>query len=300
MDKKKIVNEELLKRLNILIMNLKGGVGKTTNASIIASYYMGSTLIEVDKINESDKRIKSPYYDSIQMDFTSSTSENWLVFEEKLLEDGVKIIDVGAVKLETFHEAMQTNQGYDVIDLIVIPATRGVDDLILAIKFLANLKASNFDTKKVIFAFNMYNESEYSIQEQFKKFFRNKKMFLKEYGINLDDEKSYYVLPDKKSIDYARDIGITVRELASDDEQKLREKYIGEITKEEIQKYKKDDKELEDCNDEEIKKIIKRNYLERKNCVNNAKNLYVNYLLPMITKINEIVQPKKEEVKSDG
>lgn len=62
-------------RKNILIINLKGGASKTTNASILASYLPEATLIEIDKINQSDTRIDSlGYYNSVQIDFNNETS----------------------------------------------------------------------------------------------------------------------------------------------------------------------------------------------------------------------------------
>lgn len=250
-------------RKNILVMNLKGGVGKTTTSSIIASFYNNSTLIEIDKINESDKRIASDYYSSIQMDFTSATSENWLDFEDKLFENGVKIIDVGAVKLETFHNAMTTNKGYDEIDLIVIPAMDGADDFLVADKFLTNLKAVGFDTKKVMFVFSRFNPNEYQVEEQFNKFFKNKDLLNEEYSINLDDENSFAVIPDKKCVKYARDKGITVRSLIDNDDKELRN-------------------QITEC--EDITK--KRELQELRNCVINAKDLYNTFLVALITKIN--------------
>ncbi len=44
---------------NILSLNFKGGSGKTTISSTTASYLNNSMLIEMDTINQSDKRISS-------------------------------------------------------------------------------------------------------------------------------------------------------------------------------------------------------------------------------------------------
>ena len=266
MAKNKNLETEKLARLNILVMNLKGGVGKTTTSSIVASFYVGSKLIEIDKINESDKRIISSYYKSEQMDFTSATSENWLNFEDELFADGVKIIDVGAVKLETFHNAMQMNKGYEEIDLIVIPNMDGADDFLVAEKFLANLKNVGFDTSKVLFVFSRFNPNEYTVSEQFNKFFRNADLLKEDYQIDLEDENNYAVIPDKKCVKYARDKGITVRSLIENDDRDLR-----------IQ--------ITDCEDLEQKRELQ----ELRNCVINAKDLYSNYLHKLIQKIQKKV-----------
>ncbi len=251
-------------KLNILVMNLKGGVGKTTGSSIVASFTSPCTLIEIDKINESDDRIASTYYNGIQMDFNSATSDKWLDFENKLFETGVKIIDVGAVKLEIFHNAMQTNKGYDEVDLIIIPAMDGADDFIVGEKFLANLKEIGFDTSKVMFIFSRFNPNEYTVEEQYNKFFRNKELLKDEYNIDLDDDSSYGIIPDKKCIKYARDKGITVRSLIDEDDRDLRVQIS----------------EVEDP-------FLKKELQELRNCVINAKDLYKNYLESLMLKIQK-------------
>ncbi|MCF6245074.1 MAG: hypothetical protein L3J43_08550 [Sulfurovum sp.] len=88
--------------MNILVINLKGGAAKTTNSSLIASYMPNSTLVEIDKINKSDSKIISKDYKSLQIDFLNEGDNQFLEFENLLLEDGMKIIDVGAINFSFF------------------------------------------------------------------------------------------------------------------------------------------------------------------------------------------------------
>jgi len=248
-------------KFNICVINLKGGSGKSTNASLIASFYNNSTLIEIDKINKSDLRIKTPYYNSMQIDFSNEQSNEYLEFENLLFEDGVKIIDVGAVKLEIFHKAMITNKLYEEIDLFIIPAMDGLDDFIVADKFLANIY-KEINTSKVLFSFNRYNNKEYSIKEQFSSFFDNEDLLIDDYNIDLNS--SYYVIPDRKSIKYARSQGISVRELIDTDDNELKELQRNAKNKEE-----------------------RLHYSKLRNVVINAKNLYSDYLVNMISMISK-------------
>ncbi|MDX9744898.1 MAG: hypothetical protein RBT59_13850, partial [Arcobacteraceae bacterium] len=130
---------------NILCINLKGGAAKTTNASLIASFLPPlaggeNLLLELDKINQSDSKIKSKDYKSLQLDFINESDQAFMEFENYLLDDGFyKIIDVGAVKLEIFHRAMMSANLYPTIDLLIIPAMDGSTDFEVAMAYLQTI-----------------------------------------------------------------------------------------------------------------------------------------------------------------
>ena len=78
---------------NVLSLNFKGGSGKTTLASTTASYLHNSMLIEMDTINQSDKRISSKdYYESLQMDFLTELDDEFFKFERILRKSDKNII----------------------------------------------------------------------------------------------------------------------------------------------------------------------------------------------------------------
>jgi len=253
-------------KINILVFNWKGGAAKTTISSIVASYLNNATLIELDKINKSDKRIYSEkFYQSMQLDFVNETSDSFFKFENLLLDDGVKVVDVGAVKLETFHSSMKSSDLYGEIDLIVIPAMDGADDFNVAIKFLLNIKGL-IDTKKIIIAFNRFDpiENDNNPAEQFETFFNNKEVLKKEFDIDLEDDSNFFVIKNSKAIKKARGRGITLKSLIDTD--------INEITKR--QRAEKDSKK-------------RLELTKQRGLIINAQNLYRDYIEPMMLKISK-------------
>lgn len=203
--------------MNILAINTKGGAGKTTTSTIVSSYLLGSTLIEVDKINKSAEKIKeNEHFKSIQVDFAGAQSESFLKFENLLLSDGVKVIDIGATMLEKFHDAMMEADLYSTMDLVIIPAMDGKDDFQVAMKFLIATEGV-IPPEKIMFAFSRYNNHEYStVAEQFDVFFDNKGPLKKKFGIELNDQ-NYFAIQDSRAVKRANRLGTTVRNLASED-----------------------------------------------------------------------------------
>ena len=252
-----------MNKVNILLINFKGGAAKTTNSSIVASNLPNATLLEIDKINESDSRINSEgYYLSEQIDFNNETSDSFFDFENRLLDDGIKVLDIGAVKLEIFHKAMIAANLYDTIDLLIIPAMDGSDDFGVAMNYLETIK-NDIAPEKIMFSFNRFNNHEYeSVAEQFDSFFLNTTILKKEYKIDLKDENNWYALKDSKAVKIARKKGITIKSLV--------EKDLNEITAR--QRAEKDkDKRLE--------------LTKERSLINNAQKFSDEFISPMITKI---------------
>uniref|UniRef100_UPI004047A680 hypothetical protein n=1 Tax=Aliarcobacter sp. TaxID=2321116 RepID=UPI004047A680 len=250
--------------MNILAINLKGGAAKTTNSSIVASYLPEATLIEIDKINKSDDGIKSKDYRSVQLDFMNESDSNFIEFETMLLDENTKIIDVGAVKLETFHKAMVSSNLYDTIDLFIITAMDGKDDADVALTYLNSVK-NEIDMNKVIFAFNRFNDHEYSnVKEQFDNWFEKTEQIKKAFNIDLKNEDTYYVIKDSRAIKQARKMGITYKSLVDED--------LDKITKEQRA-----------CKD----KAERLKLTEYRSLVNNAQNLFNDYISIMLEKIQK-------------
>jgi len=252
-------------KLNILVINLKGGAAKSTNSSILASYLPNAKLLEVDKINESDKAIKSKDYESTQIDFIHENDENFYLFENELLRDGIKVIDVGAVKLEIFHKTMTAASLYNTIDLIIIPSMDGSDDYSVCVNYLSTIQ-SEIDLNKVLFSFNRYNPNEYpKVEDQFNSFFEKKDAIKKAFKIDL--EKNYYVIKDARSIKEARKMGVTVKSLIDENIEELTAKQRA-------------------CADD----VERMELTKRRGLVLNAQNLYKDYIAPAILKIKEKIE----------
>lgn len=259
---------------NILVINLKGGAAKTTNASLIASFLPRqieqNILIEVDKINQSDSRIKSKDYKSIQLDFLNESDAQFLEFENLLLDDGIKIIDVGAVKLEIFHRAMTASNLYSTIDLLVIPSMDGSDDFAVAMSYLQTVQ-NTISPEKIIFSFNRFNNYEYTNpQEQFSSFFEKTKEVRKNFSIDLNDENNYYVLKDSRAIKLARAQKITLKSLVDSDVEAITVAQRAEIDR---------DKRLE--------------LTKQRSLILSAQNFYNEYAIDMMQKIVKKIEGTK-------
>ncbi len=254
--------------MNILVINLKGGAAKTTNSSIIASYLPNATLVEIDKINKSDSKISSKDYQSMQIDFLNESDNQFLEFENLLLEDGIKIIDVGAVKLEVFHKAMSAASLYSTIDLLIIPSMDGSDDFSVAMAYLNTIK-NEVDSNNILFSFNRFNEYEYtSPQEQFSSFFDKKDEILSNFKIDLNDEFNYYILKDSRAIKLARASKVTLKSLVDTD--------VDVITKK--QRATKN-------------KIERMELTKQRSLVLSAQNFYNEYVISML----QIITKKLEQ-----
>jgi len=248
--------------MNILVINLKGGAAKTTNSSIISSYLPTSTLIEIDKINKSDSKIISKDYNSLQIDFLNESDEQFLNFENILLDDGIKIIDVGAVKLEVFHKAMSAANLYSTINLLIIPSMDGADDFSVAMAYLSTIK-NEINSNSIIFSFNRFNEHEYtSAQEQFSSFFNKRDEILNNFKIDLNDESNYYILKDSRAIKLARANKVTLKSLVDYDVDAITQK----------QRSTKD-------------KNRRMELTKQRSLILSAQNFYNEYVISMIQKI---------------
>ncbi len=203
--------------MNILVMTGKGGAGKTTTSITAASYLEGCTFVQIDKINKSTKKLKAnKYFKAIQVDFKNENSEGFIDFQNILLEEGVRVIDIGAVMLEKFHDSMQAAHLYDLLDLVIIPAMDGDEDFEVALQFINALKGS-VPPEKFMFAFSRYNDGEYAdIAEQYDIFFDNVEPLKKVYGIELKEE-NYFAIKDSRAIKKAKRLNKLVRELADED-----------------------------------------------------------------------------------
>jgi len=257
--------------MNILVINLKGGAAKTTNSSIIASFLQSSMLIEVDKINRSDSKIISKDYKSIQIDFLNESDDQFLKFENLLLDAGVKIIDVGAVKLEIFHRSMKVANLYNLIDLLIIPAMDGSDDFTVAMAYLNSI-IDEINSRKIMFSFNRFNDHEYtSHEEQFSSFFDKKNEIKENFNIDLSDESNYYILKDSRAIKLARANKVTLKSLIDTD--------VDEITKK--QRNEKD-------------KNKRMKLTKQRSLILSAHNFYNNYVIDMMEKIIKKLEVQDE------
>lgn len=264
------------KNTNILVLNLKGGSGKTANSSLIVSYLKNASLIEIDKINKSADGVDTNnYFKTQQVNFKNHEDNNFIEFENLLLSDGIKVLDIGAVMLDVFHDAMVDQNLYGNIDLLIVPAMDGSDDFRVALKLLRSLVTNKLiDASKILISLNRFVESVYSSpKEQFDVFFDNVELLKNEFGIDLDNEDNYYTLKENRSVKFARRNGVTLRSIAERD--------IDEITKRQ-----------RSVNDADRLEVTKERVL-----VHNAQKFQEHDVIPALEKIMKKLEGKKKEAK---
>lgn len=141
------------------------------------------------KSNQSDSRIKSKDYKSIQLDFLNEKWFTILEFENLLLDDGLKIIDVGAVKLEIFTNLWRLL--IYILQLIysVIPSMDGSDDFAVAMSYLQTVQ-NTIPPEKIIFSLIvLIIMSTQILKSSFHHFWKQTKCE-KNFSIDLNDENN--------------------------------------------------------------------------------------------------------------
>lgn len=209
----------------IVVLNAKGGVGKSTvSMQVIVPYLYtrnGSKAInyyEFDDENEDSKSfVNSKLVESSQVKVMDSNLRD--VVTDVILQDIPMCIDVGANKTTNYFVSSLLDSGMiHGIDLVVIPLSDGELDAINAIELYYKIKDSNSEAK-VIFILNRYNELR-DIHSQFDIFLGDKRGFFDSKGFIenvMERDRNYMTLADSDAVKYCRSFGTTVWELANMD-----------------------------------------------------------------------------------
>jgi cellulose biosynthesis protein BcsQ len=207
----------------VVILNAKGGVGKSTiSMQVVVPYlYLRSdnnivNYYEFDDENEDSKSfINSKLVNSNQVKVIDSNLRE--IIADIVLRDEHMCIDVGANKTTSYFVQSLIDSGMiDAIDMIVIPLADGELDAINAIELYYKIKESKGDVK-VLFILNRYNQMR-DLHAQFDIFLGDKRGFFDTKGLieNVaEDDQNYITLPDSDTIKYCRSFGTTVWELAN-------------------------------------------------------------------------------------
>jgi len=256
---------------NILVYTLKGGAAKSTNSSIIASNLSNCTLVEIDKINQSQNESKDANYTVKQIDFLHENQEGFIEFENILLDKNNVVIDVGASRIDNFHSSMLKSNLYDTIDLLVISSMDGFSDFSVCLDLLTTIQEI-IPSSKIILSFNRFNEHEYStVEEQFDNFFTNKELLFKSFSIDLNNENSFYILKDSRAVKYSHNIGLSLKSLSDMDLEDIIKKQRSEKNKE-----------------------TRLELTKQKSLITQAQSFHNIYVVPMMEKINRKLNIKEK------
>jgi len=213
----------------VMVVNTKGGVGKSTVAQqVLVPYLFEKTgqpikLVEIDELN----------FDSAVLNNSQIVDRTFLKLNqlsdlaELLAEDNLVIDTGGNLSGEEVLKFLNESGLIFLIDLFVIPLTDGEQDSVNAVDTMNKIKKFNPDSN-IIFALNRVKniENERDIKLQFPAWCG----FEENDGYRPEEAKEFYV-PDSLAIKHSRHFGITVYEIANQDIDALKKKLL-EATKE--------------------------------------------------------------------
>ena len=220
--------------MKFIVLNTKGGVGKSTLSMQILAPYLYIKNGQNDKVNLiefDDENSDSKSFDNsdivIAKRYKISGNDLDSTLTDISLDNDNLIVDVGGNKTTTYMlDSLKNTNLIDVFDCVFIPLTDGEQDAINAINVYNKIRDLSNDIK-VIFALSRVNKS-YDTQIQFLDFFGDKKGRIDDrvgYIEDIkEDDKNIIKIDDSESIKISRAFGLTVFELANQNVDELKEK----------------------------------------------------------------------------
>jgi len=207
-----------------IVLNTKGGVGKSTTAMQVLAPYLYKKNDEKEKINliEFDDENK----DSEKFVYSEIVNSKRYLVEGSDLDSNIidislgyknLIIDVGGNKTTTYVlNSFKKSRMLKVFDCVVIPLTDGEQDSLNAINVYRKIRESNKDIK-IIFALSRVNR-KYELEIQFLDFFGDRKGRIddrKGFIEKIDErDRNIIEIDDTEAIRISRAYSLTAYELA--------------------------------------------------------------------------------------
>jgi len=215
--------------MRMLVVNTKGGVGKSTVAQQVLVPFIYERagqpikLVDIDELN----------FDSAVLGNSGILERVFLRLNQlqdlaELLANDNLVIDTGGnLSGEEVLKFLNESGLIFLIDLFVIPLTDGEQDSVNAVDTMNKIKKYNPDSN-IVFALNRVKniDNERDIKLQFPAWCG----FEENDGYRPEGAKEFYV-PDSLAVKYSRRFGITVYEIANQDIDVLKKKLL-EATKE--------------------------------------------------------------------
>jgi MinD-like ATPase involved in chromosome partitioning or flagellar assembly len=220
--------------MKFIVLNTKGGVGKSTLSMQILAPFLYVKNGQNDKVNLIefyDENSDSKSFDNsnivIAKRYKISGNDLDSTLTDISLDNDNLIVDVGGNKTTTYMlDSLKNTNLIDVFDCVFIPLTDGEQDAINAINVYNKIRDLSNDIK-VIFALSRVNKS-YDTQIQFLDFYGDKKGRIDDrvgYIEDIkEDDRNIIKIDDNESIKISRAFGLTVFELANQNIDDLKEK----------------------------------------------------------------------------
>lgn len=204
------------KNVNVIVVNTKGGAGKSTAAmQIVSTYFLakgqGVELLELDNQNQDAKIFSKSRIKTKQITVDSNSKDLNQTIRDLFLSENKNntVLDIGGNATTTnFSSSLKSTHMFHMVDLFVIPMSGASQDLKNAKKTLKIILDMN-NNAKVLFALSRVRNPK-RVQFQYGDFFQDEE--LKKYP--------YIILPESDCIDLSRKLKKTVYELAQDEQEK--------------------------------------------------------------------------------
>lgn len=236
-----------MRNYKIAVLNTKGGVGKSTvSMQLIVPYlYRINSNSPVSFFEFDDENEDAISFDKSRLVWIEKVRVSGADLRETLrdilLLDNNICIDIGANKTTVYIlDALIDSGMVYALDLVAIPLMDGELDAVSAINVYHKLKKAN-PSLNTVFVLNRWNENR-ELESQFDIFLGDKYGFFDTKGyINYidDNDRNYIVLADSDAIKYSRGFGITLWELANQDDDidfLLKNAIVSGASKEEIKR----------------------------------------------------------------
>ncbi|NPA10789.1 MAG: hypothetical protein GXO62_00925 [Epsilonproteobacteria bacterium] len=212
-----------MKKLKLITISSKGGVGKSAiSMQILAPYlYEKNNKEPINYYEFDNENVDLLSYGDSQLTKREQIEIEEFIVADKLIEvfsqDAHSVIDIGGNKSASMIlEAIETSGIGELIDLAVIPMLDGEQDAINAKKVYDQLKAAN-PNMNIVFALNRVINPKY-VEYQFENFFGDVRGIFKNifYLQSYIDKKDNYITIDNSDlIKFSRRFGITIYEIAN-------------------------------------------------------------------------------------
>jgi len=207
--------------MNIVLINSKGGVGKSTISMQIASTYIFQTTgKKVNHFEFDDENQDNISFNKSTIINTYSKKVDKANLRENLTDilmdyENV-VIDVGANKTTMFIlDALLKSGMVFKIDIFIVPIMDGESDANSAINIYKKIKEMDSNAT-VVFALNRLKEDK-DVKSQFDIFLGDERNIFNEKGIieNIPEQDRHIIqLEDSDVIKYSKNFGLTIWELA--------------------------------------------------------------------------------------
>jgi hypothetical protein len=235
--------------MKVIVLNSKGGVGKsTTSVQIIAPFLYAKNnkenpinLIEFDDENEDCLTFEnSDILNAKRVKISGNDLDS--VLTDVTIDNDNLVVDIGGNKTTTYIlESLENSGMINAFDLVVIPMTDGEQDCINAVNIYKKIRAINSDIR-IVFALSRVN-GNYDVEMQFLDLFGDKKGRIDDRAGYIEEidsyDRNFIQINDSEVIKYSRAFGVTAYEMCNKDIESIKEELKNALKEKNDDKSKK-------------------------------------------------------------